>query len=852
VFIGAVLLTVATLHAAGNIPRPLVTTDNLSTDGTIAVETTEWKLVFDEHFNGGISQWYDLAHDPGQTDNLATDASGGYYGQGVLFDYDFYLGVGLSGGQEFMTTMGRNADPGSLELAIIENTPARVRILQRCHPRLNNGAGPPGDPFPELKWVTTTTLWTIYPTGRVAIDFTVDVNPDGLIVDSGPGGNGKGVSALGCCGYEKWLNASGGTDFLGAFAWSGDTIESASAGWGPIQVVSRPSPAQLILAQAVPAGTNLDYVIRRDQFRLETISIHADGDPSVSAQCSDPAISRWQGGSNGDPLWSVMPSNNPCRTRYRDNNPATGYPPIADDVILAHWTRDRGAGSGLVFYEPWEGVNGGYFNDEAFTDISYTQLGKVGIRQFSPHHRHFMAQLGSSSSTVLPTIKSVSDMIPAGQDYRSPYINVIVGQRAQGDEIASEGFNAGQGAYEIQAECNEVFIRFAPCGGQDRACLPYVAPVLVVSNFHADDSDVTVEISTDAGSTFSALANGSYNLTGSADQAETGYGRRIFQYLDTVPASATGNSRVAIRVATLSGACPVTTTTTTTTTTSTTTTLTSVCGNGVPEIGEECDDGGTANGDGCSAYCEIELAQTSAQQKCITGMNKAGSKVALTQGKINVGCVKYAGKVSDSDPAACVVADARGKLAKARVKTLKVVARSCTETPDFGFTDASTVNGAASSEELGLLEDVFGPDLNASLIVGTVDKRGAYCQAAAAKTYEKIVVAKLKAFNGCKKTGLKSGYINSRARLEECFDGIIADPGGRIAKAIGKLDKTMDSRCGDYLVDAFPGKCQGQAEFAQCVDTLVECRVCLMLNSADALNRNCDSFDDDVINDSCP
>jgi hypothetical protein len=56
VFIGAVLLTVATLHAAGNIPRPLVTTDNLSTDGTIAVETTEWKLVFDEHFNGGISQ----------------------------------------------------------------------------------------------------------------------------------------------------------------------------------------------------------------------------------------------------------------------------------------------------------------------------------------------------------------------------------------------------------------------------------------------------------------------------------------------------------------------------------------------------------------------------------------------------------------------------------------------------------------------------------------------------------------------------------------------------------------------------------------------------------------------------
>lgn len=31
-----------------------------------------------------------------------------------------------------------------------------------------------------------------------------------------------------------------------------------------------------------------------------------------------------------------------------------------------------------------------------------------------------------------------------------------------------------------------------------------------------------------------------------------------------------------------------------------------VCGNGLLETGEECDDGNTANGDGCSAICEIE------------------------------------------------------------------------------------------------------------------------------------------------------------------------------------------------------------------------------------------------------
>ena len=43
----------------------------------------------------------------------------------------------------------------------------------------------------------------------------------------------------------------------------------------------------------------------------------------------------------------------------------------------------------------------------------------------------------------------------------------------------------------------------------------------------------------------------------------------------------------------------------------------------------------------------------------------------------------------------------------------------------------------------------------------------------------------------------------------------------------------------------------GQPEFAQCVDRLVECRVCKMLNAMDDLSTNCDAFDDGVLNASC-
>ncbi|MCW5889682.1 MAG: DUF4215 domain-containing protein [bacterium] len=68
---------------------------------------------------------------------------------------------------------------------------------------------------------------------------------------------------------------------------------------------------------------------------------------------------------------------------------------------------------------------------------------------------------------------------------------------------------------------------------------------------------------------------------------------------------------VALVVASLDGGGPVTTTTITSTTiaplptTTTTTTIggTPVCGNGIPEAGEECDDGNDDNNDACVAGC---------------------------------------------------------------------------------------------------------------------------------------------------------------------------------------------------------------------------------------------------------
>jgi hypothetical protein len=86
------------------------------------------------------------------------------------------------------------------------------------------------------------------------------------------------------------------------------------------------------------------------------------------------------------------------------------------------------------------------------------------------------------------------------------------------------------------------------------------------------------------------------------------------------------------------------------------------------------------------------------------------------------------------------------------------------------------------------------------------------------------------------------------------------DPKHKIAKACdpvsGTIQSKIDKKCvgkGVDLSDAF-ASCgtDDPGELAICLDRIVECQVCLALNEADALDRDCDDFDDEVINESCP
>lgn len=253
--------------------------------------------------------------------------------------------------------------------------------------------------------------------------------------------------------------------------------------------------------------------------------------------------------------------------------------------------------------------------------------------------------------------------------------------------------------------------------------------------------------------------------------------------------------------------------------------------------------------------------QSKDQQKCLNTVNKDGSLVAKAQGKANVGCVKGAGLGKLTGTAeACLTEDAKGKLLKAKNKTVADAAKSCTSAPSFGYPGAATTNTGAEQAELDLIEDVFGEPLDGAIISCNASKAGCGCQAKVADDVSKLADAKLAEFVKCKKAVLKNG-ANSALALQGCVDdagtagSIKADSKGKIAKALVKLGGDIAKKCDTpgVTTTSFPGTCTGMsgAALAHCLDRLVECRVCQATNDMDALFVNCDVFDDGVTNGTC-
>ena len=139
-------------------------------------------------------------------------------------------------------------------------------------------------------------------------------------------------------------------------------------------------------------------------------------------------------------------------------------------------------------------------------------------------------------------------------------------------------------------------------------------------------------------------------------------------------------------------------------------------------------------------------------------------------------------------------------MARTKAKTELDFALKCSGSEGaVGVTDPTTVNDAAVQKDLNLIHDIFGPDLDASIVREASDKTTARCQQKVASTVKKCQDVKLREFNKCKKAGLRKGVIVTPAGIEAC---IFPDPRGKIARAcIDKVQQQVEKRCVGKDVD---------------------------------------------------
>jgi hypothetical protein len=235
-------------------------------------------------------------------------------------------------------------------------------------------------------------------------------------------------------------------------------------------------------------------------------------------------------------------------------------------------------------------------------------------------------------------------------------------------------------------------------------------------------------------------------------------------------------------------------------------------------------------------------AQSAAQRRCLIELNRAGENVADLTSRALLGCVRSAlrGRLpSGQTIAACVAADAAGRIAQARVTTEVAAARWCDERPTIGARDAADVNDLLTP--LRQLEAVFGATPEISL-APTRSRPARACQLAVVRAMGAIARAEIREFNTCKEAGLESGAIDSAAALATCAG---ADPRGRVARVARNASRKVAATCaGESIADAFPGQCAAAAaaDLVGCARSPVHCDVCLGLNQADRIAAPCHEF----------
>lgn len=253
-------------------------------------------------------------------------------------------------------------------------------------------------------------------------------------------------------------------------------------------------------------------------------------------------------------------------------------------------------------------------------------------------------------------------------------------------------------------------------------------------------------------------------------------------------------------------------------------------------------------------------------------MNRASVSVGKAHGSESSKCVKLAaGGATDKlgippqtqTAQACLTNDVKGKVQKKADKLADRDVSQCLsepqQLPNFGYAGTLRAGLAVLAEGLGLTADLFGPDLDAALVLKDQDKVGAKCQRAAHRSAYKVFDTVMREVRKSVDDSLKGKTFpqaDSTSTLSLAVrNAIEADPKNKIAKAESRLTAKIGRACQGDLASLFPGTCSDRAgtalTLAQCANEATRCRSCKAAEGFGALTLDCDEFDNGLADSSC-
>lgn len=280
-----------------------------------------------------------------------------------------------------------------------------------------------------------------------------------------------------------------------------------------------------------------------------------------------------------------------------------------------------------------------------------------------------------------------------------------------------------------------------------------------------------------------------------------------------------------------------------------------------------------------------ELAtDTKGHKRCTGRLNEVFDDVSAAQAQAIAKCVKR-GTKGDllGTIEACFTADSDGTIEAAVKRGTKRFEKKChgldgKDQPKYPFyarpagndplnptmsSVADYINRLASEGEVDLAHALFSEEPDDAIALKSVSPTVASCQRRVYKQVRGCQSRLIGDFRSCVDAGQEGG------RTDELYEGADDpfDDASDVAQCLGfdrrgKIEKRCDTELdaviaescvGVDLEEAFPGCDEEEAfEFARCARESVRCETCEALNAVNDLGVNCDDFDDDSDNDSCP